>query len=433
MNAIHTLWQSLRSLKGNQRACVITEPLWAIPYNLFLPFTSLYMSKIGLTDAQIGMIASLGLAMEFLWGLLSGAIVDKYGRRGTMLAFGLVSWTIPCALWAAARGYWYFAVAIVFNGMWRVTGNSFSCMIVEDGDTGRLVHIYTILNIMGLVAGFLTPLAGLCMDRFTLVPTMRALYALAMALMAVKFLVQYRLSRESGVGVERMRSCKGQSLFALAFGRWPAFLAALRQKRMRLCVLLMVLMTCFNTVQANFWPLFVTARYGISDSTLSVFPLVKALVTLAVYLLIVPRISLLRIRRPLLLGLAAQGLGLMSLLALLPLGGAAAWAAFFSAACDAFALAMLGPLTESMMSLTIPGEERARINSLIFAGILLVSTPVGWIAGQMAERSRVLPLVMNLCLVAAEIAVALGIAGAARRGDHRLTGPNTNSPTSPGG
>ena len=117
------------------------------------------------------------------------------------------------------------------------------------------------------------------------------------------------------------------------------------------------------------------------------FPLIRAIVTLPVYLLIAPRVSLSRIRRPLLIGLIAQGLGLASLLAFLPMAAAATWAVFFSAACDAFALAMIGPLTESLMSVNIPGEERARINSLIFAGILLVSTPAGWIAGQIAERS----------------------------------------------
>jgi hypothetical protein len=67
------------------------------------------------------------------------------------------------------------------------------------------------------------------------------------------------------------------------------------------------------------------------------------------------------------------------------------------------------------MSLSIPGEERARINSLIIAGILLVSAPAGWVAGQLAGLSRVLPLALNLCLVAAEAAVALWISGEDRR------------------
>ncbi len=410
MKALYSLWHSLRSLKGNQRACVVTEPLWAIPYNLFLPFMSLYMSQTGLSDAQIGTVASLGLAMQFLWGLLSGAIVDKYGRRGTMLAFGLISWTIPCGLWAAANGYWYFAAAAAINSMWRITGNSFSCLIVEDGDTSLLIHIYTILNITGLLAGFLTPLAGLFMERFALVPVMRALFVFSAVLMTAKFLLQYRLSRESGIGVKRRDECKGYSAITLAFGGWSAFTAALRQRRMLLCVLLMVLMTCFQTIQTNFWPLFVTAEYGISSAMLSLFPLVKAAVALLAFFLIVPRINFTNIRTPLMAGLMAQGLGLLLPLALLPAAASAVWAVFLSVACDAFALALLGPLTESLMSVSIPAGERARINSLIFAVILLVSTPAGWIAGQASERSRIFPLVLNLCLVAAEFAVAAGIA-----------------------
>lgn len=410
MRSIRALWQSLRSLEGNQRACVVSEPLWAIPFNLYLPFSSLYMSKISLTDAQIGTVASLGLALQFLWGGLSGAIVDKFGRRRMMLVFGFLGWVIPCVFWAAAHGYWFFAAAAAFSSMWRVTGNSFSCMIVEDGDTERLVHIYAILSSIGLLGGLLSPLVGLCFDRFTLVPTMRVLYALAVVLMTAKFILQYRLTRESSVGRRRIEECRGRSVFALALGGWPAFAAALRQKRLRLCVLFVVLLTCFNTVQANFWPLFITDRYGVSDATLSVFPLVKSVVTLPTYLLIAPGISLLRVRRPLLMGLAAQAIGLIVLLSFLPTASAAAWVVFVSAVCDAFAPAMLGPLSESLMSLSIPAAERARINSLIFAGILLVSTPAGWIAGRIAERSRVLPLAMNLVLIAAEIAVALGIA-----------------------
>ena len=410
MLAVKALYTSLRSLKGNQKACVFTEPLWAVPYNLIVPFASLYMSAVGLKDAQIGTIASLSLAMELVWGLLSGAIVDRFGRRKTMLFFGLLSWTISCAFWATAQGYWIFVLAAIFNSMWRVTGNSFSCMIVEDGDTTQMVNIYTILSIMGLLAGFLSPLYGLFIKQNELIPAMRGLYVLAMVWMTLKFLIQYRLSRESSIGKQRKQECKGRSLFALSFGAWPAFKEALKQKRLLLCLLLMVLMTCFNTVQANFWPLFVTDKYGISGSSLSIFPMVKAVVTLLVYFLIAPRISLLLVRRPLLLGFTAQGLGLAALLALLPMGEAASGAVFFSAACDAFALAMLGPVMESLMSLNIPGNERARINSLMFASILLISIPAGWIAGQAAQYSRALPLIMNLCLVAAEIAVAFRLA-----------------------
>ncbi|MGI6239501.1 MAG: MFS transporter [Christensenellales bacterium] len=404
------LWSALRSLRGNQRACVIAEPLWAIPYQLFLPFASIYMSALGVADAQIGWIASLSLAVQFFWGLLSGAIVDKYGRRATMLVFGLMSWTIPCALWALARDYRYFAVAALINGAWRVTGNSFSCLIIEGGDRDKLIQIHTLLNVIGLIAGFLSPIVGFFIDRFSLVGTMRAIYFAAMALMTARFVLQYRLTRESEVGVHKMVQCRGRSVPSLAFGGWRAFKDALRIRRLRLCAILAVLGTCVATIQASFWPLFVKAEYGVSDSMLALFPFVKSAVTLVVYLAFTSRIQLSRVRRPLLVGLGAQGLGYAALLARMQPSGAALWAVFLSAACDAFALAMLAPLSESLMSRSIPDAERARINSMVFASILLISAPAGWIAGQLAEVHRALPLAMNLCLICVEMVIAVMIA-----------------------
>ena len=408
----HSLWHSLRALKGNQRACVLSEPLWAVPYHLFLPFMSLYMADIGLSGAQIGALASLSLAAQFLWGFLSGAIVDRWGRRGTMLCFGLAAWALPCALWAMASGLHHFALAVLLNSLWRVTGNSFSCLIVEGEETSRLIHVYAILNIIGLLAGFLSPLAGLFMERFTLVSTMRVLLALSAVLMTAKFIIQYRLSSESSIGRQRMAACRKKSVFALSPGGWPAFVRALRGRRMLLCLLLAVLMTCFNTVQSNFWPLFVKAEYGIGDALFSALPALRSLTALLCYLLIVPRLSLLHIKRPLLWAFGAQGAGLLALIALAPLGHAALPAVFAGAACDAFALSMLGPLSESLMSLSIPEDERARINSLIFAAILLISAPIGWLAGQAAEHSRAFPLMINLALLAAQAAVGLSLAAA---------------------
>ncbi|MGB4660964.1 MAG: MFS transporter, partial [Mobilitalea sp.] len=290
MKFTHALWQTLRLLKGNQRACVVTEPLWSIPNNLFLPFASIYMAAIGLQDIQIGIVASLGLASQFISGLFSGAIVDKYGRRRTMLVFGLLSWVIPCMLWAGATSYRYFIYAVIFNGMWRITGNSFSCMIVEDGESGQLINIYTILNFMGLLAGFISPIAGICIDRFSLVPTMRIIYAVSLILMAIKFMIQFHLTQESEIGLIKREECRETSLFSMTFRGWSVLIASLRHSQLLLYVIVMTLMTCVNIIQATFWPLFVTTSYGINASVLSLFPMVKAVTTIMVYLLITSHI-----------------------------------------------------------------------------------------------------------------------------------------------
>src|SRR5919109_1030283 len=95
----HPLVQILRELKGNPRVTVLTEVLFGIPYNLFSPFLSIYMLAFGVTDQQIGGIASLGLFLQIFSALLSGAIVDKYGRRLTLLIFDLLCWSVPCIIW----------------------------------------------------------------------------------------------------------------------------------------------------------------------------------------------------------------------------------------------------------------------------------------------------------------------------------------------
>lgn len=57
----HPLIITLLNLEGNPRASVYTEPMWGIPFNLYIPYTSVYMLALGISDVQIGIIASLSL------------------------------------------------------------------------------------------------------------------------------------------------------------------------------------------------------------------------------------------------------------------------------------------------------------------------------------------------------------------------------------
>lgn len=420
MKSTHPLWSTLATLEGNQKACVLSEPLWAIPTNLFLPYASIYMAALGLHDEQIGLVVSLGLGLQLIWALFSGGIIDKFGRRKSMLVFGLISWVVPCILWATAQNIFYFAAAVFFNSMMQVINNSFSCMIVEDGDTGKLVNIYTILNLIGLIAGFISPLAGLCIDHFMLVPTMRVIYILSMVLMTCKFILQYRLSCESRIGMKRIEECRSLSLYSLTFSGWGVFINAMKQKRLLAAVFFMAVLLSFNTVQATFWPLFITRSYAVSDTLYSVFPLVTSFSSLLIYLLITPRINFRSVRNPLFAGIGLHLLGLSALFIFLPFAKEMLWVVFFSAICEAFALAILGPLCETIMSLIIPSGERARTNSFIVVIILLISTPAGWAAGSLSRINPVMPMILNFCLAAIAFALAVVIVRILRKDN--LTG-----------
>ena len=186
--ARHPLITTLRNLRGNVRGCVYTEPLWGIPFNLYAPYVSVYMLALGLTDSRIGLITSIGLASEVLWTILSGAITDKLGRKRTTLIFDILSWSVPTRIWAIAQDFTYFLVAAIVNSVWRITLNSWQCLLVEDTDPKLLVDVYSWVHIAGLLVAFVSPLAGLLVAQFSLVPTMRALYLLAFVMMTAKFL-----------------------------------------------------------------------------------------------------------------------------------------------------------------------------------------------------------------------------------------------------
>ncbi len=84
----------LRQTHGNPKACMLCEPLWAIPHALVTPFASLYMYENGCNDEQIGLILSLGMVAQVLCCLFGGVITDKWGRRLTAFVSEVASWSV---------------------------------------------------------------------------------------------------------------------------------------------------------------------------------------------------------------------------------------------------------------------------------------------------------------------------------------------------
>jgi len=56
--------------------------------------------------------------------------------------------------------------------------------------------------------------------------------------------------------------------------------------------------------------------------------------------------------------------------------------------------------------LTIRARERARIQSILSVGIILLTSPFGWIAGTLSEINKDLPFVLNMILFAVGAALA---------------------------
>ncbi len=391
----HPLIRSLLNLRGNERACVYTEPLWGIPFNLYSPYISVYMLAFGLTDIQIGLIASIGFVFQIFTALLSGAITDKLGRKRATLIFDILAWSVPTLIWAVAQNFYYFLAAAIINSVWRITMNSWTCLMVEDAHPDDLVDMYAWVYISGQSAVFFAPIAGLLIGMFTLVPTMRALYLLAFLMMTAKFFILNHYAVEPKQGVVRMQESKHQSLFSV-LNEYPQVLRQILRAPATLYTLgIMLTMSIASLIGNNFWAIIVTQRFNIPTADLAFYPFAKSARMMLFFFLIQPRMNELPFKIPMLAGFACF---LLSLVILVSLPEKSYFLLLISVLLEACGLTTVGPLLDKMTVVTVDAQERARTLSIIYVTVIVLTSPFGWIAGSLSSIDRVLPFYLSMLL-----------------------------------
>jgi MFS family permease len=403
----HSLITTLKSLRGNPRGCVYTEPLWGIPFNLYAPYVSIYMLALGLSDKQIGLIVSISWGFQILMALLSGVVTDKLGRRRTTLIFDVLSWSVPALISALAQNFWFFLAAGVINSVWRITSNSWTCLLVEDADQSQLVDIYTWIYIANIVVGFIAPLAGALIGAFSLVPTMRGLYIFAAFMFTLKAIVTYRMTEETGQGKIRLHETRHQSVFDVLGGYKGVLRAVLHSPRTLYTAGILLVLGISSVISGSFWSIIVTEKLHIPARNLALFPFIKSAIMLLFFFAVMPRISKMHFKLPLVLGFLGY---VLSQFLLVTAPDRSYFFLVISVFLEACCYAAVSPLVDQMVVLTIDPKERARIQSIMYVGTILVTSPFGWIAGTLSEVNKSLPFILNIVLfaVGAMLAVLAG-------------------------
>ncbi|MFN2200555.1 MAG: MFS transporter, partial [Caldilineaceae bacterium] len=381
----HPLIATLRGLQGNVRGVVYTEPLWGIPYNLYAPFVSVYMVALGLSDSQIGLLASIGLGFQVFWTMISGAITDKFGRKRTTFVVDLISWSIPCLIWAIAQDFTYFLVAAIINSTWRITHNSWQCLLVESTEPALLVDVWSLIYISGLVAAFFSPITSLLVASFTLVPTMRGLYLLAFVMMTAKFVIMNAMVTEPEPGIVRMEETRDQSIWSIVRESHIVVRRVLHSPETVLILSLMLIVGIGNMINQTFWAIMVTEKLQVPDQYLPIFYFVKSMTMLVFYFLIMPKLRLMNALKPMLVGFACMILSWTILVNIAP--GSYGFI-LLATVLEGIGYPALSPMLEKLIAINVEPKERSRIMAFLYLIVLLGTTPFGWIGGQMSEFNR---------------------------------------------
>ena len=392
---IHPLIQVLADNKGNPRTLALIEPLWGIPYNLISPFATLYMYTQGITDVQIGLILSITMVAQVLFSFFGGILSDKLGRKFTTMMGDFFGWTLACLVWAVSNNFWLFLAAALLNCFEQINQTAWYCLLIEDAHPKDLVGIYTWVNIGGLVAIFFAPLSGLFVSSYSIVPVVRVLYILFALTMLTKTLITFRFCHETRQGKIRRAETKGVSILHMLEEYRQLIPGLLKNKSVLKAVAVSVILYITNMVSTNFFGLYVTQRLGLSENFLALFPILNAAVMLIFMVGFQHRMNATKIRIPLWVGLALYAVAALVLI-LSPANSLGFVLLYVFLA--AVAAALVNPRKDALLQLNITPQERARINALIIAATIALSSPFGYLAGWLSSMDRRLPFAFTLLL-----------------------------------
>lgn len=193
----------------------------------------------------------------------------------------------------------------------------------------------------------------------------------------------------------RRAETKGVSIFHMV-GEYRHLIPRLLQDKAVLkAVAVSVILYITNMVNTNFFSLYVTQRLGLSENFLALFPILNAAVMLVFIVGIQHRLSATKFRAPLWTGLVLYAVAALVLI-FSPADSLGFVLIYVFVA--AVAASLVNPRKDALLQLNINPQERARLNALIMASTIALSSPFGYLAGWLSSLDRRLPFVFSSVL-----------------------------------
>jgi Na+/melibiose symporter-like transporter len=245
-------------------------------------------------------------------------------------------------------------------------------------------------------------------DRLGLVPAVRGLFVFGFVVLTAKFVILYIYSHETVRGVQRIQETRHRSTISM-LGEYRSVLGQiLRSKPILAALSLMVITSIYTTISNNFWGVLFTEKLGFASAQISTYVAIRSIVMTVCFFLIGPRLTNLhRFRLPLWAGFGAFMLSQLLLVIMPP---QAVFLLVISVLLEGVASALVIPMTESLLALSMESNERARVSAMVYVALIVIISPFGWIAGQLSALNRSLPFALNMGLFALGI-ILVGVIG----------------------
>jgi hypothetical protein len=210
-----------------------------------------------------------------------------------------------------------------------------------------------------------------------------------------------------------------QSLFDVLSGYKGVLRTLLHTSQTLYTAALMLVLSISSMISGSFWAIIVTEKLHVPARNLAIFPFVKSSIMLLFFFVVLPRLGKMHFKLPLVVGFIGFVVSQVLLIMAPDQGYFLLTISVFLEAC---CFATVSPLMDRMLVLTVAPKERARIQSILYVGIILLTSPFGWIAGTLSGLNKGLPFILNIVLFAAGALLAT-LAGKASQKNAAVEAP----------
>ncbi len=369
--------RALTGLPKNARNSILVEPMWLIFGVVVMYYAPLYMTSIGLSSAQVGLIGSIGVAFSFVFQMFAATITNRLGRKRTSIIWDLVSWSLPMLIWAFTQNFATFVFAAILNASGKIVEVSWYLLVIEDVKPEDRSRVFGIINLLAAASGLMTPLVGLLIHEHGVVPVLRVYYFLGAITMTFMFFLRNAITDETRNGQVAM--LEHQGLHPWESLKKNLHLISGLTRIQGLPWLVGFIALSFFVEQMNlFQILYFSQTLGFGAATVSLGPVAVAGVTFLIHRLVLPRLALVSAEQALVVSSAVSLSGAVLIL-LIPPGNLAALLLVISVVSGGIFLTKT--YRDTVLFHHLPTHGTADLLSAVQALTRLVSIPAAAIAG----------------------------------------------------
>jgi len=224
----------LSKLEGNARVCTAMFPLWAIPYTVYNFYLSLYLKTQSITDMQIGNIMVAANISALVCSLIASPIVDRLGRRWATAIFDIASSVLPPILFLVIPTYPVAICAMSLTGLNRIMSIGYYLLLVEDNSEQNGVVAMNLFNLILVLAGLATPLAGIAVQHMGILDSEKLFLLISILSMSILTVTRHLLLKETETGrrvLTRMRADRTGFSLTKVFQNYPDVLKYILKDR----------------------------------------------------------------------------------------------------------------------------------------------------------------------------------------------------------